>query len=407
MGLATPTNTRLGTPGGASSQTRAPGCRAGKRAAMSTTTDNTQALSLVLPVSAGDRQQAVGDSIRAVRAAGRQVYACLFAAQAAGAEIQWGESLSVKPNNERAKAILAAAMGKSGKAPVYECRQYVLEYLLPDCLSFVWDQFRADVWTKWKAHDPQFPTATSGWLALQGVRRLAVFAGLGIGFPKATARPKLAEHRLTLKWDREMGPVELHLGTLDPGRWRTWRMVVSGDWPHGTIRLSERDGKLFAVVPFQRPCVQADVSADKLLAVHVAEDGRSLQIVGQGQHEHDRLDLIEARDWLARLAGQRAAWERRKAAMGSPRRPWGMPRQYRGIQGHLAKVTATRDNGQRSRNHAWARRIITRAADWGCGTVTIAQPETSELCGHPWRWPELMAAAAYKGKLLGIKVLTT
>jgi len=365
-----------------------------------------QAMALVLPVSAGEHTRAVSNSVRAVRAAARQVYACLFAAQAAGAEIQWTEeSLRVKPVNDRAKAILEAVFDKTGKAPVYAARQYVLDHLLPSCFSFVWDQLRADVWTKWKARDPQFPTAGSGYLALQGVRRLAVFSRLGIGFPVKTARPKLAEHRLTLKWDRALGPIELRIGTLDPGRWTIWKRLVDGEWPIGTIRLTERDGKLSAIVTYKRPCRAATADADVILSARLSDDGQ--RIVLTGNHQSDSIDLTEARDWLRRLAGQRAAWEGRKASMGAPYQPWGMRRQWRGIQGHLRRVTACRANGQRSRNHAWARRIITRAEHWGCGTVAIAPPETSELCGQPWSWPELIAAATYKGRLGGIAVVTT
>lgn len=362
-------------------------------------------LSLVLPVSAGERTREIGDSIRQVRAAARQVYACLFAAQAAGAEIEWGESLRVKPVNARAKAILEATFNKAGKAPVYEARQYVLDHLLPACLSFVWDQLRADVWMKWKARDPEFPTASHGYLALNGVRRLAVFHNLGIGFPVSTARPKLSEHHLTLKWDREMGPVELRIGTLDPGRWATWKRIASGEWAHGTLRLTERKGRLLAIVSYKRPCRQEATDTESRLTAHVSDDGSAILLAGCGHS--DRIYLREAADWLRRLAAQRAAWEARKASMGSPNRPWGMKRQWKGIQRHLRRVTECRDNGQRSRNHAWARRIITRAEHWGCGTVEITVPETSELCGQPWRWPELIAAASYKGRLAGIAVLTT
>jgi hypothetical protein len=359
---------------------------------------------LTLPLTVSDeRYRAVIGSIRNVRVASRQVFACLFSAQAAGAEIGWNdENLRVTPKNDRAKAIMEAVFDKGGKAPIYSARQYVLDHLLPTCRSFVWDELRANVWSRWTARDAEFPTASRGYLALNGVRRLAIFAGTGIGFPRLTARPVLADHALTLHWDRELGPVEFGVGTLDPGRWHTWKRIVEGVCPHGTITLNELNGKLVAYVPYEVAACPVAVDPERILTVKLAEDGESLTIAGpDGKKTFDSISLAEAADWLLRLSAQRAAWERRRGACGSPRKPWGERKRFRAVGEHLNRVTLCREHGRRHRNHAWSKRIVTRASDWCCGVIRV-EIETEELHGQPWSWPELASCCRYKSAVLGI-----
>ena len=372
-------------------------------------------LSLVLEVKAKPEQyRAIINSIKLVRASAQKLYAALFAAQAAGAAIQWGEHLSVKPDNKAAATILEAAFGKAGKTPIYPARQWFLDHLAgwsdgaahedARMYSFVWDELRANVESRWKAKDPEFTKANRGYLSLNGVRRLAVFAGLGIGFPAASARPRLESHSATLTWDREIGPVALDLGTMDPGRWFVWRRIVSGEWAHGTCRLTERDGKLKLIVSYKRPVEAVTLDPTRTLTVRLGVDADRLQLAGpDGAKTSDYIILAEAADWLRRLAAQSQAWEARRAACGSPRREWGEPRRWRGIQGHLDRITLCREQGQQGRNHAWARRVAAMAKRWECGTVVLVMPDNSTLAGMPWQWARFASACDYKLKLIGAK----
>lgn len=384
----------------------------------------------MLPLGAGDLElhKKVRTSITGVRLAARQVYAVLFAAQAAGATIEMTEDgPQCKPHNDRAKAILTALFtpGEAaaheiiqlhkagdakqvavfptlGKAPVYEARKYVLDCLLPTVRSFVWDELRQQVWSRWTARDPEFPRASRGWLSLQNARGLAAFRGLGIGFPKLTARPVLAAHRLTLAWDRDIGPVEFRLGDLDPGRWAVWRKLVSGEWDHGTIQLNEWDGKLRAYVSYHAPIKREDLDATRTLDVLV--QGETMRFTGPEAGLVDEISLVEARDWALRVLRQREAWERRRAAVGSPVREWGQRRRFRAIAEHQRRVTRTRENGAHSRNHAWAKRAVARAVSWRCGVVSVAGlPE--DLCGHPWQWYHFTQVLRYKLEAAGGKVV--
>ncbi len=197
----------------------------------------------MLPLTVADDSQyrRVIGSLRRVRAAARQAYAVLFAAQAAGAEIQTDAdgNVSVKPTNARAKEILTSVFRKGGKAPVYEMREWVLNELCPGIYSFVWDDLRRRVWTRWQAKDPKFPRAGMGWLALQNVRGLAVFRNTGVGFPTTVIRAgSLADHAVRLTWDREGGDVEFRIPKLEPARWHRWQQIVAGELEHGTILLN-------------------------------------------------------------------------------------------------------------------------------------------------------------------------
>lgn len=367
---------------------------------------DTQTRSMTIPVSADDEHyRRIVGSLRSVRAATRQCYAVLFSAQAAGADIEQDAdgNVSVKPSNERAREILVQTMGKTGKAPCYQLRDYVLSHLCPSIRSFVWDDLRRRVWTRWQARDPEFPRAGMGWLALQNVRGLAAFRFSGIGFPTAVLKSDaLADHAVKLEWDRDLGTIELHVGTLDPGRWHRWKRVVSGETEHGTIILNERDGKLSLQVSYEQPLDLREVEESRHISLCVSDDGAALLISGpDGERTHDRIELCEAIAWCDRLKVQQDVWSSRRGACGSPRRPWGEPRRFRAVAEHQNRITRCREHGMHGRNHAWAKRIVTRAADWRCGVVEMSAPEATAMGGHPWGWHHFEQVMTYKLGAIG------
>lgn len=339
--------------------------------------------------------------------AGRQLFAVLFAAHAAGAEIiSSDDGIKCTPNNDRARAILGSLFNrgdKPDKAPVYAAREYALADLIPDHRAFVWDELRAFAWQRWTAKDPEFGRAGRGWLALQNVRGLAMFQGIGIGFPKATAKPVLTAERITLNWHREIGPIEFHVSKLDGGRWTNWRKIVSGEWPHGTTILNERDGQLRATISYRLPMESVTVDAERCAVVIV--DGERMLITGP-DGETDEIGMREVIDWLVGLAIQRNKWERRRACTGSPKKPWGEPRRFRAIAEHQRRVTNTRENGQSHRSHAWSKRIVARAVGWRCGMVRFVSPEKSELAGMPFAWSGFADKLRYKLEFVGCSLKT-
>lgn len=367
---------------------------------------------LVIPLNCPDDYYCrVIGSLRAVRAAARQAYAVLFTAQAAGATIKTDADgdVTVTPDNVRAKAILAAALNQDGKAPCYQMRRYVLDTLCPTIRSFVFDDLRRRVWSRWQARDPEFPRAGMGWLALQNVRGLAVFRNSGIGFPAAVmGSDALADHALSLSWDREIGPVTFKIPKMDPGRWHRWRRIVSGDIDHGTLTLNERDGKLTATVAYQAPTVSAGLDTDRLMVVRINAAADGLTFVGpDGATTLDGISFADASEWAKELLCQREKWERRRAAVGNPRKPWGEPRRFHAIAEHQRRVTRHRENGVQHRNHAWSKRIATRAMDWRCGRVEIEIAADATLRGHSWGWHHLELVCGYKLRAIGAKLTRT
>lgn len=372
--------------------------------------------------SPDDVRQHVLDSVRLYRACCRQCYATLLNAQVSGADLTVTEDgISLKPNGERSKLVLALALDhagvekqesppgardgkrfvvRAGAALGYEMREYFLRSLWPTALSFVWDSARRDVTTVWQAKDPEHTRAARGWLAMQGARGVAQFMRRGIGFPIATARPKFSRHEITLKWDRDLGPVEFRVGKLDAGRYYPWKCLVDGDdgWTPGTLYLSERDGLLFATVTYARPLAESSADLARRLTVLVA--GNTLTLTGPD----GEVDVIAATDVLAqlvRLRRQAETWEARRESVGAKSRPWGNRRAFVAVQDHLSRLTLQRTRQVADANHAWTRRIAARAAHWRCGTVEVIIPEDSQFGGESWPWSQWRELLRYKLEEVG------
>ncbi len=380
--------------------------------------------SLKIDLFATDEQrQPVLNSIRRYRHAARQCYAALLTAQVAGASlVETSETLSLKPDNDRAKIVLAAALDhakitkgekvkgegtpyavSAGSGAGYEMREWFLRDLMPTAMSFVWDSCRRDIVTVWTSRDPEHVRASRGWLAMQGARGTAQFMRRGIGFPVATGRPKLTHHELKLKWDREIGEIGFRVGRLDPGRYYPWKCLCDGDdgWNLGTIFLSERDGQLFATVTYERPESAANVDHERTLKVVVSASALSIE---GPTGEQDVISLSDALGMLSRLKSQRERWEQRRGAAGSVNKPWGFRKAWHGAQTHLDRVTLLRTRFCTDCNHAWTRRIVSRAQDWRCGKVIVTLPDDEKSVigsDHPWAWSQFEDHLKYKLEAIG------
>ena len=227
-------------------------------------------LELYLPDDQSEMLQPVRDSIRRYRAACRKMFAVLFAAEAAGAEIVANDKgVSLRPRGNNSRIAMAAALGServekgekikgrgqsytvwTGAATAYDMRDWFFESLYPDAKSFVWDSARRDVSTAWSAKDPDVPKVDRRWLSLQGARGVARFDRRAIGCPVATAKPSLSKHELTITWDKSIGEVRFRIPRMDFGRYRVWQRLRDGEpgWELGTIYVGERDGRLTATI---------------------------------------------------------------------------------------------------------------------------------------------------------------
>lgn len=369
-------------------------------------------------------------SINRYRAACRECYGVLLNAQAAGATIVVNdEDIRVKPENNRAKLILALAVdhakvqvsdvpsvrgeGKQyivtvGKAQMYELRQSFMQEIWPNCMAFVWDSLRRDVTQVWKAGDPEFPKASRGWLALQGSRNITQFNRRGIGFPRSTARPKLEGHTLTLKWDHDLGPIEFKLPRLAGSQYHVWKSLVENaeGWQLGTLYLNERDGKIIATISHTRPANSAEVDPDRVCVIHLTpDDDTVIRLVGpNGEETYETIGAEEVRAYLDKQYARRIALEKRRACAGSPNRPWGHKKGWRASQDVLSALTRQRELNLKDYNHAWTRRIVSMAIRWRCGVLKVHEVKES-MYGHPWAWSQFENSLRYKGSERGIKVV--
>lgn len=353
--------------------------------------------------SPDDKLQLIRVSIRKYRAALRKMYAAFTMAQMCGQQIQMkDEELRIKPDNEAASVILAKAFGKEGKALGYSMRDWFLKDLYPGAMSFVWDSARRDLDTRWKSKDPEFPSVGRGWLTLQGARALAQFNGIGIGFPRATAAPKLEGHTLTLKWDHTIGPVEFNLGRLErDGLFRVWKNLrnETPGWKLGTIFLNERDGKIIATISYEIPVVARVPDLNRELRVVFGGDAEKtiFKLVGpDGEGTFDTIGGEEALAWLNKQRIHRNDLEGRRASAGSKRRPWGQRKAFEHAQRILSNLTIERERRQKDTNHAWTRRVVSRAIQWNCGKIVLQELPEKDIHSHPWSWYEFKEFLKYK-----------
>jgi len=152
-----------------------------------------------------------------------------------------------------------------------------------------------------------------------------------------------------LRWDRGIGEVEFGVGKLDGGRWRVWEAVRGGGWGLGTVYLSERDRKPFAVLSHSRPADTRDVDPARVLEVTVLGDDPDALIRYHGPDGVETADTIPAADVRAFLDYQsrkRTDLESRRGANGSPRRPWGFRKGWLAAQTTLAAATVRRGDGR-------------------------------------------------------------
>jgi hypothetical protein len=345
-----------------------------------------------------DRRQEILDSIRLYRHVCRQIFAASALAEIAGGTIGWSEKngekfLNISTERESIKNLLKEVYGGEHSLHLYELRNFVRSDLAPNFLSFVWDSARRDVSSRWIARDPEIK-ATRGWLTVQGARGLAFFNHIGIGCPRATARPDLHEHCLNIKWDHSIGSVEFKIPKLDGGRYVIWKNLRDNTegWRLGTIYLNERDGKCFLVVSYERPDPVADIDNSRILTVTVNE-AHEEYITASCENKRftgEKVSVVDALNWLARLDCVRLRYERQLAAAGRDKKSRAV------IVKKLNSLTEKRANGQKTFNHLWTRRLVAHAVRTGCGTIVVQRMPEREMAGHPWGWNQFENFLRYK-----------
>jgi transposase len=342
-------------------------------------------------------------SIKLYRALCRKVFTACAMAEMAGASITIeNDNLIISPNKDGAKNILKEVFENDGKSHLYQLRTWIRTEEAPSLMSFAWDSLRKDVSSLWLARDPKIK-ATRGWLILQGARGIALFQRRGIAFP-SQQKPFFEQHKLTLKWDNVIGPIEFGLKKLDGGRYHVWKGLRDNlpGWKLNTLYLSECDGKIFVVISYDCPVVKKDLNKDNTIEVAFTEEKDSfITLKGPDNFDGELISAEEAVGILEQIKIRHDRWNKRRMAIGNPRRTWGSKKIWRATQEVISKNSEHRTTVVQARNHLWTRRIVDTAIRWNCGTVLINKMPES-LFGEPWQWAQFKTFLKYKTEEIGI-----
>lgn len=350
----------------------------------------------VFPVESEKRMEVV-NAIRHYRAVCRKVFGLLVAVEAAGSDFtEIDGAFRVMPNTDRSKTILENALGKSGKAHLYEMRDWVLKELAPTWRSIVFDCMRRDISSKWRARDPAHPEARRDYLTLNGARKLAEFnhSPLPILHSKShNAAVNFDGHKVILEWDKRMGAIAFQVAKLEPARWWYWRNLAGNKWRFGTALLNERDGNLRLTIPYYRP-IEDEITLNA---------GRRFTVKIGGCPDHYftgtglDISILSTLRWLERLSAQRSECRRRRASVSRGR--------SLNFEARLAgRLSAARENGSRTWNHTWAKKIVSACRIQKAGSLGLGSLPP-DLHGHPWWWSQFKSILQYKCEAAGIEVL--
>lgn len=350
-----------------------------------------------------EQKQAIIASIRKYRAAARKMFCAIAMSEIAGSTID-EKTGTVKPSNDLSKKILADAFDlHDKKAHAYEMRNFIRSEFAPEWFSFVWDSLRADVSSRWRAKDVEFPKATRGYLIDQGARGLGFFAHIGIGFPQATARPRIEDHKIYLKWAHDLEEITFTIGKLDSGRYHHFKNVrdKSNGYEPGTLFLSERDGKLFILISYSAPTknCEIDPNAETHIYFNATNEKKFITI---GSIE---VDITETRAWIYELKEISDKFQQRMSAVGNPKKPWGHRKSFKANSDRLNHITERRKNGITVRNHLWSRRIVDEMKRNQTGKLIVHSFPTKEMFGFPWKFDQLKNFIAYKCSEIGASVV--
>ena len=354
-------------------------------------------------------------SIDLYRAVSKKAFAAIAMAATAGGSIKITDESNLKVSHEKGllgktKEILALAFGVSGKAAGYELRDFIKQEEMPSVLSFVFDSCRSDVVRAWSHPDPEFSTKTKnishGWLMLQGRRAFSRFDKVGIEMPRLSARPKLMEKSVIVKWDHSIGLVEFHVKLPGNMFWK-YKNIRDGEWKPGTMRLGyrykngsngQKHKQLILIMSYKMPEKVVEGIKDRVMHVEFTDDPENAIVMycEDKFHYSDKIDVSEAIVWNKELSILTDKFKTQRSSVGSKFRRWGSNKILKVVNNRSENITKRKIEGKKYRNHLWTRKIVSRAFSWGCGHIIINNLPSGILCGMEWSIFEFEAILRYK-----------
>lgn len=328
------------------------------------------------------------------------------------------DNFLVKPNNEKAKQVLQLVMGSPGKLNFYELRRYVLDQLCPNWMSTTWDSLRRDLDAAWKAKDPEFQKVDRRFLFHQGTRRPPNFVKRGITFQRASNTARLGAgaetnpHRgavIQFRWDKEIGPIETLVARTSPQNWQIFCQLrddpTEGHYQLGACTLNlDDDGRPFTTVSYSVPVRDLLLDPDRICIAKFGGEENVLTVSGPVVGHTEAIGSANAKQFLCYMLERKKALGDSQGACGSPTRSYGHRKAWKDTQVMIARLTNERATGVTQRNHAWARRIVSLAQKWGCGSVRVEIPGNSKLYGFDWNISQFKEFVKYKADELKMNV---
>ncbi len=356
----------------------------------------------------------VKNSIKTYRVALSHAASALAGLEMIGATTSLkGDDLRVVPASLKDSLVVRRDLfGLEKGEPIYR----VLKKLLPDTwLADMADRATQTLVSVWKARDAELGGQRRYWV-MNGVRRVPMFTQANLGFRPRNVKIDPTGHRVTLQWCKELGPIEFHLGTIDPGSWAWWRRIVSGELKMGEVklRLFRRKGKdcLQLMVPYERP-VRKDKSLSPSRSVEAAFDDSNpacflrCKLVG-GQRtlldliRHDELNAVAALDRIDQMSTRDERLKELKKACGSERRGTGHHKASRYYNEKRKFLSAKRIEVVRTWNHTWTKQLVQVCQRNKAGKLVLTELSDT-LFTRSWRWYEFQQQLASKLEEAGIE----
>lgn len=232
-------------------------------------------------------------------------------------------------------------------------------------------------------------------------------------------------HRLSLKWDKELGPVEFGLvgkktesgWGQDPYQIDIIKKIQSGEYQQGTSQLTENDGQIVLAVTYSFIPQQRERDQSRVLEIVFTDDREKFlkaKLHGSSTHRSavdlewsEAASAVAAIDHIQRLKIQSDHIENIREACGSHRerkRGAGVPAAWRAARDRSERLSKARNNTVKTWNHRWTSQIVNWAISRDCGVVKVfGVPKL--LFGWQWQFADFRSKLQYKADAESIEIV--
>ncbi|HJZ06323.1 MAG TPA: hypothetical protein VJ327_10835 [Patescibacteria group bacterium] len=338
-------------------------------------------------------------SVRLYRACLRAAFSYCALAETAGAEIvAENGNVTVKPNDEKAREILSACVGHSGKIKYYEMYHWMKE-LYPSLISNCYSKIQYIIGKMMTMKDQDIKKCQKKFLIVNGKRAFAQFNRSGI--PIKSGMAKIDGHLLKCRWDKDIGEVEFTTNKMDSSTYYAFSSLREG-WEGWSIKDSylsfdEDKNKIVVILSYERPDTPTNIEPEKVMHVEFTDDkemfitcytddkwsARPFSAAGIIGYLEE-MEQIYSRYW-----SEFKSYERRER------------KQRNHVKEKLNRYTERRANAEKNNNHLWSKRIVDFARQQCAGKLVVVNLPEKTLFDLPYGWFDFKTKLDYKMKEIG------